>query len=129
MAMFGGISLAWKKHAILSDRPPAVYGSIRSEIVQRLLAQKCEHCGSEEGPSRSITSAVSPIWIGRDAGTDRCGSSGWPRAAARPWSSATGAIRTSIEIALGGVRGQGTGKPDETERLMSGLERGRRKSA
>src|SRR5689334_20977450 len=27
-----------------------------------------------------------------------------------------------------GVRGQGTGKPDETERLMSGLERGRRKS-
>src|SRR3954447_1718583 len=27
-----------------------------------------------------------------------------------------------------GVRGQGTGKPDETERLTSGLERGRRKS-
>jgi hypothetical protein len=34
----------------------------------------------------------------------------------------------SIGIALDGVRGQGTGKPDETERLMSGLERGRRKS-
>ncbi len=50
VAMFGGISLAWKKDAILSDRPPAVYGSVRSEIVQRLLAQKCEHCGSEEGP-------------------------------------------------------------------------------
>ena len=50
VAMFGGISLAWKKHAILSDRPPAVYGSVRSEIVQRLLAQKCERCGSEEGP-------------------------------------------------------------------------------
>src|SRR5215213_8122251 len=44
------ISLAWKKDAILSDRPPAIYGSIRSEIVQRLLAQKCEHCGSEAGP-------------------------------------------------------------------------------
>jgi hypothetical protein len=28
-----------------------------------------------------------------------------------------------------GVGGQGTGKPDETERLMSGLGRGRRKSA
>ena len=50
LAMFGGISLAWKKDAILSDRPPAIYGSIRSEIVQRLLAQKCEHCGSEAGP-------------------------------------------------------------------------------
>jgi len=50
VAMFGGISLAWKKHAILSDRPPAIYSSGRSEIVQRLLAQKCEHCGSEAGP-------------------------------------------------------------------------------
>ena len=50
VAMFGGISLAWKKDAILSDRPPAIYGSVRSEIVQRLLAQKCEHCGSEAGP-------------------------------------------------------------------------------
>ncbi len=29
----------------------------------------------------------------------------------------------------GWLRGQGTGKPDETERLMSGLGRGRRKSA
>ena len=34
----------------------------------------------------------------------------------------------SIRIAPDGVRGQGTGKPDEIERLMSGLERGRRKS-
>jgi len=48
--MFGGISLAWKKEAILSDRPPAIYSSVRSEIVQRLLAQTCEHCGSESGP-------------------------------------------------------------------------------
>ena len=50
VAMFGGISLAWKKDAILNDCPPVVYNSVRSEIVQRLLAQKCEHCGSEEGP-------------------------------------------------------------------------------
>ena len=42
--------------------------------------------------------------------------------------SETGAIRISIGIASDGMRGQGTGKPDETERLMSGLERGRRKS-
>jgi len=50
VATFGGISLAWKKEAILSDRPPAIYSSVRSEIVQRLLAQTCEHCGSEAGP-------------------------------------------------------------------------------
>jgi group II intron reverse transcriptase/maturase len=50
VAMFGGISLAWKEDAILSDRPPRVYSGVRSEVVQRLLAQKCEHCGSEEGP-------------------------------------------------------------------------------
>jgi hypothetical protein len=50
VATFGGISLAWKRGVILSDRPPAVYGSGRSEIVQRLLAQRCEHCGSEDGP-------------------------------------------------------------------------------
>jgi hypothetical protein len=50
VATFGGISLAWKKDAILSDCPPVVYGGVRSEIVQRLLARKCEHCGSEDGP-------------------------------------------------------------------------------
>ena len=33
------------------------------------------------------------------------------------------------EIAMNGVRGRGTGKLDETERLTSGLGRGRRKSA
>lgn len=49
VATFGGISLAWKKEAILTDRPPVVFG-IRSEIVQRLLAQKCESCGTEDGP-------------------------------------------------------------------------------
>jgi hypothetical protein len=59
----------------------------------------------------------------------RDGSSGWPRVAARPWSSATGATRTSTGIALDGVRGRGTGKLDETERLTSGLGRGCRKSA
>ena len=128
VAMFGGISLAWKKDAILSDRPPAIYGSVRSEIVQRLLAQKCEHCGSEAGPFevhhvRRLADLDQP-----GAERDPSGSSGWLRAAARPWSYATGAIRISIGIAPDGVRGQGTGKPDETERLMSGLERGRRKS-
>jgi len=50
LAMFGGILLAWKKDAILGDRLPAIYSSVRSEIVQRLLAQTCEHCRSGAGP-------------------------------------------------------------------------------
>ncbi len=49
VAHFGGIELRWQKRAILDDEPREVF-SIRSEVVQRLLAQKCELCGSEEGP-------------------------------------------------------------------------------
>ena len=122
--MFGGISLAWKKDAILNDRPPVVYNSVRSEIVQRLLAQKCENCGSEDGPFEVHHVRRLVIWIDRDKRSDRYGSSEWPHAAARLWSSVTGATRTSIGIAPGGTREQGTGKPDEIEILTSGLERG-----
>ncbi|HMB06925.1 MAG TPA: group II intron reverse transcriptase/maturase [Isosphaeraceae bacterium] len=46
VARFGGIELRWQKHAILDDHPKEVY-SARSEVVQRLLAQKCELCGTE----------------------------------------------------------------------------------
>jgi hypothetical protein len=42
---FGGIELRSQKAAILNDKPKEVYGS-RSEVVQRLLAQECELCGS-----------------------------------------------------------------------------------
>lgn len=49
VARFGGIELRWQKRAILDDEPREVF-SIRSEVVQRLLAQKCELCGSEAGP-------------------------------------------------------------------------------
>jgi len=49
VARFGGIELRWQKCAILNDQPKEVY-SVRSEVVQRLLAQKCELCGTEAGP-------------------------------------------------------------------------------
>jgi hypothetical protein len=49
VAMFGGISLAWNKHARIADRPTQIYSG-RSEVVQRLLAEVCEICGSVEGP-------------------------------------------------------------------------------
>ena len=47
VARFGGIELRRQKDAVVNDRPPEVYNSLRSEIVQRLLADQCELCGSE----------------------------------------------------------------------------------
>jgi group II intron reverse transcriptase/maturase len=50
VARFGGIELRGQKHATLEDQPKRVYSSLRSEVVQRLLAQKGELCASDEGP-------------------------------------------------------------------------------
>jgi hypothetical protein len=45
VARFGGIELRWQKSTILDDVPKEVY-SVRSEVVQRLLAKRCELCGA-----------------------------------------------------------------------------------
>ncbi|MBS1807436.1 MAG: maturase [Acidobacteria bacterium] len=47
VARFGGIELRRQKHTVINDRPPQVYNSLRSELIQRLLAEQCELCGSE----------------------------------------------------------------------------------
>jgi hypothetical protein len=47
VARFGGIELRRQKHTVMNDRPPQVYNSLRSELLQRLLAEQCELCGSE----------------------------------------------------------------------------------
>lgn len=46
-ARFGGIELRWQRGITLNDQPKEVYGN-RSEVVQRLLAQECELCGSTD---------------------------------------------------------------------------------
>jgi hypothetical protein len=46
VARFGGLALRRQKGAVLHDRPPQVYNSLHSELVQRLLAEQCELCGS-----------------------------------------------------------------------------------
>jgi group II intron reverse transcriptase/maturase len=48
VARFGGIELRRQTDAVINDRPPEVYNIMRSEIVQRLLADQCELCGAEE---------------------------------------------------------------------------------
>jgi group II intron reverse transcriptase/maturase len=50
VAMFGGISLAWRKDAIIDDSPKKIHNGLRSEVVHRLLAQECELCGTSDGP-------------------------------------------------------------------------------
>ena len=46
VATWGGISLAWDIKAPLDDHPPKIYHTGRTELVQRLLADFCELCGS-----------------------------------------------------------------------------------
>jgi hypothetical protein len=49
VAHWGGISLARKTTAVsLNDDPPSIWNSRRTELVQRLLADTCELCGSQE---------------------------------------------------------------------------------
>ncbi|WP_156018203.1 reverse transcriptase/maturase family protein [Streptococcus ruminantium] len=47
VATWGGISLSYKKKTVIEDAPYQVYGG-RTELIKRLLENKCELCGSEE---------------------------------------------------------------------------------
>src|SRR4051812_43169171 len=47
LAAVGGISLARDlTPTVLNDAPPKIWSGSRSELVQRLLADTCELCGS-----------------------------------------------------------------------------------
>ena len=46
VARFGGIPLKRNRHAVLVDRQPQRYRAERNELIQRLLANECEMCGS-----------------------------------------------------------------------------------
>jgi group II intron reverse transcriptase/maturase len=47
VATFGGISLTRQPLAIINDQPTHIWGG-RTEILERLLANTCELCGSKE---------------------------------------------------------------------------------
>jgi hypothetical protein len=78
-ARFGGIELRWQKCAILDDLPKELF-SVRSDVVQRLLAQKCELCASEEGPFQVLHVCKLADLDRRIGAQNRSGSSGWPQA-------------------------------------------------
>jgi Reverse transcriptase (RNA-dependent DNA polymerase)/Type II intron maturase len=48
IARFGGIPLQRKQEAILVDQQPQFYMVTRSELLQRVYADQCELCGSQE---------------------------------------------------------------------------------
>ncbi len=47
IAIWGGISLKRKTQAILNDQPPLFWAN-RAELEKRLLADRCELCGSQD---------------------------------------------------------------------------------
>ena len=47
VAQWGGISLRWRIDAVLDDRPPHAWNA-RTEVLERLLADTCELCGSHD---------------------------------------------------------------------------------
>lgn len=47
VAQWGGISLRHSAKAILNDYPRQIWNG-RTELLERLLADTCEHCGSQE---------------------------------------------------------------------------------
>jgi Type II intron maturase len=48
ISYFGGVSLKWNKWVSINDELTEPIWNHRSELVQRLLAQECELCGSHE---------------------------------------------------------------------------------
>ena len=73
VARFGGIPLRRKRKAVLKDQQPQRYRMERNEVVTRLLADKCELCGSTEDIQVHHVRALSdlnvkgqgpkPVWI------------------------------------------------------------------
>ena len=49
VAYFGGIPLKRQRQAVLVDQQPQRYRADRTELIQRLLADECEMCGSTVG--------------------------------------------------------------------------------
>jgi hypothetical protein len=48
VATWGGIPLSWDIEATLKEKPSVIWRGERSELVQRLLAEVCELCGSRD---------------------------------------------------------------------------------
>lgn len=80
VARFGGMSLVRQPETILNDCPPRAYSG-RSELLQRLLADECELCGSREhvevhhirklADLKTRDGRAKPAWVRRMAARQR----------------------------------------------------------
>ena len=124
VASFGGIPLKRKQEAILVDRHPQCAMTHRSELLQRVLADTCELCGSKE--------KVEVHHIRKLADLEKPGRREKPawvkQMAARRRKTLMVCRKCHEEIHAGTSTAScaetGTGKPDDTERVQSGLGRG-----
>ena len=115
-AHFGGISLAWNLDATIYDTPTKIWSG-RSELLERLLANKCELCGS--------TTDIEVHHIRKLA--DLRGHSHWQKVmAARRRKTLVVCRACHDDIHHGRYNGPAlrniTGEPDDTETVMSGSE-------
>jgi group II intron reverse transcriptase/maturase len=64
VAIFGGFSLKWRKDAVMVDGQKSnKVPYTRTELIQRLLADKCELCGSREAVQVHHVSALRDLQI------------------------------------------------------------------
>ena len=97
VARFGGIPLRRQRTAVLTDQSPIMASAKRNELIHRLLAERCELCEStdrlEVHHLRKLADLNrhdrpdKPAWV-----------PSWRNGAARPWSSAGPATRTSTPV-------------------------------
>ena len=91
VAEWGGISLKWQVNAVLDDQPAPVW-NVGTDLLQRLLADTCELCGSHDQIEVHHVKALRDL---QPTGMvpSPSGSRSWLLVGARPWSSAAHATR------------------------------------
>jgi AI2M/AI1M-like, HNH endonuclease len=96
-----------------NDNPPRIWSDRRSEVVQRLLADACEQCGSTDQVEVHHVRALKDL--NPKGRKNPSGRRGWPPAAARSLSSAAPAVRTSTSDVPTRHPTMSTGQPHATE--------------
>jgi group II intron reverse transcriptase/maturase len=81
VAQWGGISLQRQREPVLHDQPAPIWSNASAELVNRLLAEECELCHSQEGIEvhhlralkdlRKKGRAPKPEWVKRMAARQR----------------------------------------------------------
>jgi hypothetical protein len=100
--------------AVLNYNPPRIWSNRRSELVQRLLVDTCELCGSGDQVEVHHIRALKTS-IPKCESSNPNGPCGWPATTVRPLSSAAPAMRVSTTRMPNTATTISTGKPDATE--------------